>query len=57
MHEQESAVQRLEEDRKHLLYKLDCIGYVPDVDMRDALAIIRSELQKRIRTKMGVKQE
>ena len=43
-----NAMQRLEEDRRHLLYKLERIGFVPDKDMREALNDIRVELKQRI---------
>ena len=49
MKEQENAlIRRLEEDRMHLLYRLDRIGFVPDKDMRESLASIREDLQMRI---------
>ena len=49
MKEQENAlIRRLEEDRRHLLYRLDRIGFVPDKDMRESLASIREDLQMRI---------
>lgn len=49
MQEQEKAcMRRLEEDRRHLLYRLDRIGFVPDKDMRESLAAIRADLQMRI---------
>lgn len=41
-------MERLEDDRRHLLYRLDRIGYVPDKDMREALASIRADLRMRI---------
>lgn len=40
--------QRLYEDRWRLYQKLNRIGYVPDVDMRDAIDDILSELNARI---------
>ncbi len=45
---EQNAKRRLEEERQHLLFRLDRIGYVPDEDMRDALESIRQDLRKRI---------
>lgn len=45
---EQTAKRRLEEERQHLLFRLDRIGYVPDEDMRDALESIRQDLRKRI---------
>jgi len=41
-------LNRLEEDRQHLLYRLDRLGYVPDKDMREALESIRADLKMRL---------
>ena len=46
--QQNDLMKRLEEDRRHLLYKLDRIGFVPDKDMRDKLNDLRVELKQRI---------
>ena len=45
----EEEKRRLEEDRRHLLYRLERLGYVPDEDMRETLSEIRAMLQKRIK--------
>ena len=44
----DKQLERLEEDRRHLLYRLDRIGFVPDTDMRESLAEIREDLRMRI---------
>ena len=44
----DKQLERLEEDRRHLLYRLDRIGFVPDKDMRESLAEIREDLRMRI---------
>ena len=44
----QTANRRLEEDRRHLLFRLDRIGYVPDDDMRAALESIKADLRQRI---------
>ena len=45
---EQNAKRRLEEERQHLLFRLDRIGYVPDEDMRAALDSIRKDLRQRI---------
>lgn len=45
---EQAAKRRLEEERQHLLFRLDRIGYVPDEDMRAALDSIRQDLRQRI---------
>ena len=45
---QYTEARRLYDDRKHLLFKLSTIGYVPDYDLRKKLKAIRDELTNRI---------
>lgn len=42
------AMQRRAEDRRHLLNRLDHLGYIPDGDMQDWVEDLIEELKRRM---------